>query len=253
MIEEKFTKQYRETYNRQILLLGEENQEKIKNTQVAVFGAGGVGSYTIEAFARNGIENILVVDRDIVDRSNINRQLVAYKSTIGKKKVDIVKQRVLDINEESNIQVRCMDIQTEEDLEKLFSETFIPEYIIDAVDDIKAKLALIQYAVKNNIQVIVSTGAGNRVNPTKIRIKKIYETKNCPLAKRLRKELKQIEKKQKVEKGKILKFKNVLAVYSEEIPQKAKEVTMSLMQNTATFGIFISAYVLNKITGKGMY
>lgn len=173
--------------NRTELLIGKESLDKLASATVVVFGCGGVGSYVIEGLVRTGIGNLVVVDNDVVDVTNINRQLIADVTTIGKAKVEVVKERALKINPNLNITT----YQEFADISNF--ENIIPsncDYIVDAIDTVKSKIDLVAYANLNNIQIISSMGTGNKLNPTMFEIADISKTSVCPLAKVMRKELK---------------------------------------------------------------
>ena len=211
---------------------------------------GGVGSFVFESFARNGVENMILCDKDTVDVTNLNRQLVAEIGNIGRKKSEVAKELVHRVNSNVKVYDIYKEIRDYSDLEEIFENTFYPDYIIDAVDDINAKIMIIKYATEKGIKIITSTGAAQKTKPWMVKMDKIYNTKNCPLAKRLRKRLKDIEKEERIENNKKISFKNVYSIYSEEIPQKSQGVNKTLMEVTSTYGIFIAAYVINDICGK---
>ena len=192
-------------FERTSLVIGEDNVKKLNKSKVVVFGAGGVGSYVIEALARAGVGHLVIVDGDKVDETNINRQIIALHSTIGLPKVEAAKKRVLDIN--PNIEV-----QTREEFFLSESEDFLDEtinYVVDAVDTITAKIEIIERAKKHNIPVISSMGTGNKLDPTRFEIADISKTSVCPLAKVMRKEL---AKRQ---------IKDVKVLFSKEEPIKS--------------------------------
>ena len=193
-------------FSRTELILGKEKVAKLKNLRVAIFGVGGVGSFVVEALARIGIGHIEIYDKDKVDVTNINRQLYALHSTIGKYKVDVAKERILDINPEIEVKAYRMFITKESANDIDFNNL---DYIVDAVDSVTAKLALIKKANDYNIKIISAMGAGNKVDPTRFEVSDIYETSICPLAKVMRHELKRIG---------INKLK---VVYSKEEPIKS--------------------------------
>lgn len=172
------------TFSREIPLIGEEGYNKLKNSSVIVFGAGGVGSYAIEALARAGIGAITIVDNDTVDESNINRQLIALHSTIGRDKVSIEAERILDINPDCSVTPikEFFDENSTIDLTKF-------NYIIDAIDSVKSKLLLAETALKSNIKIISAMGTGNKLEPEKLTVSDISKTSGCPLAKKMRVEL----------------------------------------------------------------
>jgi len=187
------------------ILIGDEGLEKLKNAKVAVFGVGGVGSFVVEALARAGVGSFVLIDKDQVSLSNINRQLIATHETIGKLKVDVAKERILSINPEAKVET--------------FAEFFMPgnknilnnsiTYIVDAIDTVTAKIELVMQAQKLGIPIISSMGTGNKLNPCLFEITDIYKTQVCPLAKVMRKELKQ--------RG----VKHLKVLYSKEEPLKS--------------------------------
>ncbi len=199
-------------YNRTEILIGKEKLELIKNSKVCIFGVGGVGSYVAEALARAGVGNIFVVDKDVVDITNINRQIIAMHSTLGKDKVKVMKERINDINPEINVTSLKEDVNFD-NIESII-EDFSPHYIVDCVDNIDAKIAIIQYAFKNNIKCISCMGMANKMNPLDIEVSDIYKTSVCPLAKIIRKKLK------------ILNIPKQKVVFSKEIPAKNEKKTL---------------------------
>lgn len=192
-------------FSRTEMLIGKENQEKLKNMKVAVFGIGGVGSYAAMALARSGIYNIDIVDNDTVSITNINRQLIANLNTVGRKKVDVMKEMILDINREAV--VNTYDVFLDKDTISMFDFSKY-DYVIDAIDTVSAKLMMIEECYRVNTKIISAMGAGNKFDPTKFEVTDIYKTSVCPLAKVMRYEL----KKRGIKKLKV--------VYSKEIPKK---------------------------------
>ncbi len=196
-----------EQFSRTELLIGKNGIEKLSKSKVAIFGIGGVGSFVVEALARAGVGNFILVDNDNVSLSNLNRQIIATKKTIGRSKVEVAKERILEINPEANVET--------------YKEFFMPEtkgildktisYIVDAIDTVTAKLELVIRAEKLKIPIISSMGTGNKLDPTRFEVSDIYKTSVCPLAKVLRKELKH--------KG----IKKLKVVYSKEEPIKIKK------------------------------
>ena len=195
-------------FSRTELLIGKEGIEKLGKSKVAIFGIGGVGSYAVEALARSGVENFVLIDNDKVSLTNINRQLIATHKTIGEYKVDVAKQRILEINPNANITI--------------YKEFFMPEssndildntinYIVDCIDTVTSKIELVERANKLNIPIISSMGTGNKLDPTKFEVTDIYKTSVCPLAKVMRKELK------------VRNIKKLKVVYSKEEPIKINE------------------------------
>lgn len=169
------------------LLLGSDSMEKLKNAKVAVFGIGGVGSYTAEALVRGGIGHLTFVDDDTVAPSNLNRQLIALHSTVGKYKTDVMKERALDIN--PNVTVDSRPIRFDAATAAEFDFTGY-DYIVDAIDSVTSKILLIQQAKEAGVKVISSMGAGNKLDPTRFEVADISKTSVCPLARVMRHELK---------------------------------------------------------------
>ena len=169
------------------LLIGKDNIQKLANSKVIVYGIGGVGSFVVEGLVRAGVENIILVDNDVIAPSNLNRQIHATISNIGKLKVDCMKERILSINPKVNVETYIpQNIENGE--ETLIDNTI--DYVVDAVDTITTKLKLIQKAKEKQIPIISCMGTGNKLDPTKFEIADIYKTSVCPLAKVMRKELK---------------------------------------------------------------
>ncbi len=169
------------------LLLGSENMEKLRNARVAVFGVGGVGGYVCEALARSGVGSFLLVDSDAVDITNINRQIIALTSTVGRYKVDVMAERIGEINPCAAVECRKCFYLPETAGEFDFSQY---DYIVDAVDTVTAKLDIVARAKEAGVPVISALGAGNKLDPTAFRVADIYETSVCPLAKVMRRECK---------------------------------------------------------------
>ena len=177
----------KEEFERTAMLLGEPAIEKLNGAYVALFGLGGVGSYAAEALARSGVGRLLLVDNDKVSKSNINRQLCALQSTVGKYKVDIVAERLLDINPDIIIEKRYDFVLPENITDFALDKV---DYIIDAIDTVSAKLAIAEQAIKFNVPMISSMGTGNKTDPTALTVTDISKTSVCPLARVMRHELK---------------------------------------------------------------
>ncbi len=176
-----------EIYQRTQMLIGEEAVNRLKASAVMIFGIGGVGSFAAEAVARAGVGRIILVDKDTVSESNINRQLVALHSTIGKPKAEIMKKRINDIN--PNISVEAIErFCLPDNVDEFFIEK--TDYVIDAVDTVSAKLAIVKKCKREGIDVISAMGAGNKLNPQDFEISDIYKTTTCPLCRVMRRELK---------------------------------------------------------------
>ncbi len=176
-----------EYFSRTELLLGAGGLARLAEARVAVFGLGGVGSFTAEALVRAGVGHFLLVDHDTISPSNLNRQLHATRKTVGQKKTEAMRARMLEINPDAEIE------RIDEFYEPNRADDFFPaplDYIVDAIDTVTAKLSLVVEATRRNIPVVSSMGAGNKLDPTRFEVADIYETSVCPLAKVMRKELK---------------------------------------------------------------
>ena len=174
-------------FHRTAILLGDEAMERLNNARVAVFGVGGVGGYVVEALARSGVGALDLIDSDQVCETNLNRQIIALRSTIGRDKVDVMKERIADINPECKVNVRKCFFLPENSDEFDFREY---DYIVDAVDTVTAKVHLVVKANECQVPIISSMGAGNKMNPADFEVADIYKTSVCPLAKVMRHELK---------------------------------------------------------------
>ena len=175
-----------ERFKRTELLVGKENIKKLNKCHVAVFGVGGVGGYVVEALARSGIGTFDLIDNDVVSQSNINRQIIALSSTVGQAKVDVAKQRILDINPNATVNVHktfYLPGNTDFDFSRY-------DYIVDAIDTVSGKISLIENAQKCGTKIISAMGAGNKLDPTAFVVTDIYNTSFCPLARVMRRELK---------------------------------------------------------------
>jgi tRNA A37 threonylcarbamoyladenosine dehydratase len=197
------------SFSRTELLIGTESLKRLKRSKVAIFGVGGVGSFAAEGLARSGIENFVLVDNDDVCMTNINRQIHALRSTVGKSKVELMKARILDINPMAKVSAHKL-LYTADTAKQLLSNDY--DYIVDAIDMVTAKLDLIERCYQRGIKIISSMGTGNKLDPTKFEVADIYETSVCPLAKIMRKELRK--------RG----VKQLKVVYSKEEPLKPKEL-----------------------------
>ncbi len=196
-------------FSRTALLLGNEGVEKLKRARVAVFGVGGVGGYVVEALARSGVGELHLVDKDAVSPSNINRQIIALHSTVGRLKTEVAAARAKDIN--PDIRVYCHNLfYLPETADEFDFSRF--DYIVDAIDTVSGKIALIERAKAANIPVISSMGAGNKLDPTAFEVADISKTSVCPLARVMRREL----KKRGIE--------HVKVVYSKEEPMQSGQI-----------------------------
>ncbi|EOU1683561.1 tRNA threonylcarbamoyladenosine dehydratase [Clostridium perfringens] len=189
------------------LLIGKDALDKLAKSKVMVFGVGGVGSFTVEALARVGVGNLILVDDDTVCLTNLNRQIHATYKTISKNKVEVMKERVLSVNRNCNVETIQVFV-TPDNLEEIIPDDV--DYVVDAIDTVSAKIALAVYCEQKGIKLMSSMGTGNKLNPAEFKVADIYNTKVCPLAKVMRYEL----RKRGVKKLKV--------VYSEEMPRKPK-------------------------------
>lgn len=190
-----------EKFSRTEMLVGNDGMEKLKNAKVAIFGLGGVGSFVCEGLARSGVGNFVLVDFDKIDESNINRQLIATTKTIGMHKVDVMRQRILEINPDANVETYKEFYMADCEIDIITEDL---SYAVDCVDTIMAKIAIICKCDEIDVPVISSMGTGNKLDPTMFEVADIYETSVCPLARIMKKDL----KKRNIEKLKV--------VYSQE-------------------------------------
>lgn len=219
-------------FERVISLVGDSNFEKIKKRTVLVVGLGGVGGYATEALIRSGISNIILIDFDKIDESNLNRQIITNQKNIGKYKTDIMKERILSINPECKVSLHNLFL--DKDTIGILDNYRI-DYIVDACDSVQAKKLLIDYSLDNNIKLISSMGTANKMDPTKLAIIDIRKTSYDPLAKILRKYV--VDKKTN---------KKVMVVSSTEEPIKNNQLS-SLMFVPATSGILCAKYIISDI------
>ena len=225
------------------LIIGDEGVDKLKNCNVIVFGVGGVGSFAAEAIARAGVGNLTIVDFDDVDITNINRQLPALHSTVGRYKVDVMKERILDINPNINIKA-IREVYNKDTSESILSEDY--DYVVDAIDMVTSKIHLIETCKNKGIEIISSMGMGNKLDPTKIEVTDIHKTTICPLARVMRKELKD------------RRIKKLKVVYSTEQPADLKKKIFNGKKATpgsisfvpSVGGLIIASVVINDLLNK---
>jgi len=192
-----------ERLSRTQMLLGEEAMKKLKASKVAIFGIGGVGGYAAEAIARCGVGKMVLIDNDDVSVSNLNRQIIALESTVGRKKTEVMAERIKDINPE--IEVECHNVFFLPGNDDIITDDI--DYVVDAIDTVSGKIEIIMQCKAKGIPVISSMGTGNKLDPSQLKIADIYKTNVCPLAKVMRREMK--------ERG----VKKLNVVYSEELPR----------------------------------
>lgn len=224
--------------NREELLIGKANTEKLLNSTVAIFGCGGVGSYAIEGLARAGIGNFILIDKDIVDITNINRQLIADITTIGQDKVEIEKRRILNINPNAKVEIHKI-FCNKQNVNELVKDNY--DYIVDAIDSVDSKLSLIKTAHDKNINIISAMGMGNKLSPTMIEVSDISKTEVCPLSRIIRKKLK--------EEG----IYHTKVVYSKEKPiredvnEANKKITASISFVPSVCGLVMASEIVKDI------
>lgn len=230
-------------FSRTELLLGQDAMEKLRGSRVAVFGIGGVGGHVVEALARSGVGAFDLIDNDTVSITNINRQIIATLDSVGKYKTEVMKERILSINPEAEIEIHnCFFLpETQEMFD--FSNY---DYVVDAVDTVTAKIALVMACEEAKVPIISSMGAGNKLNPAAFEVADIYKTSVCPLAKVMRREL----KKRNIKKLKV--------VYSKEIPltpgASEEETTKRALPGSIAFtpsvaGLILASEVIKDLTG----
>ena len=222
-------------FERVISFVGNDNFEKIKEKTVLVVGLGGVGGYAVESLIRSGINNIILIDFDKIDESNLNRQIITNNNNIGQYKTDVMKERILSINSECNVSLH--NIFLDKDSISILDNYQI-DYIVDACDSVQAKKLLIDYSLDKDIKLISSMGTANKIDPTKLSITDIRKTSYDPLAKILRKY--DIDKKTN---------KKVMVVSSTEQPIRT-DILSSLMFVPATAGILCAKYIISDIINK---
>lgn len=222
-------------FQRTKILLGEENFIKLANATVAIFGIGGVGSFATEALARSGVGHLILIDKDNIDETNINRQIHALTSTIGKSKVEVMRERILQINPAAKVDTVQKFYLPDENAESFFICKY--DYVVDAIDTITAKINLAVECERRKIKIISSMGAGNKLDPTRFKITDIYKTSVDPVAKVMRKKLKELD------------IKSLKVVFSDEIPRKVDGVIGSTAFVPSVAGLIIAAEVVKDLTG----
>lgn len=221
-------------FSRTEILLGKEGIKRLASSRVAVFGIGGVGGYVVEALARSGVGVLDLIDHDTVSLTNLNRQIIATYKTLGKYKVDVAKERILDINPQAKVNVYPMFFLPENAKELQFSQY---DYVVDAIDTVTGKIQIIMEAKRAGVKVISSMGAGNKLNAGAFEVADIYDTSVCPLARVMRRELKK--------RG----IKDVKVVYSKETPVISGEnqVPGSVAFVPSVAGLIIAGEVVREL------
>ena len=227
-------------FYRTSILLNDSQMQKLTNAHILIAGVGGVGGQVVESICRAGIGKITIIDNDVVDITNINRQIIATLSTVGIDKVQLFKQRIMDINPNCIINDEKVFIE-KSNIPNLLNDKI--DYVIDCIDTISSKVDLIHYCLLNKINIISSMGAGNRLDTTKVKIADISKTKCCGLARLLRSRLKQLGI-----------YKGLKVVYSEEIGSKPlinnnsrRPINGTISYMPSIFGLHLSGYVINSI------
>lgn len=223
-------------------LIGKENLQKIQNSNIVVFGLGGVGSYVVEGLVRSGIKNIAIVDKDVIDITNINRQIIANTTNIGNPKVKAEFERIQQINPNANI-IQINEFIDENNLHIVMNNIFTLlgntrniDYVVDAVDTVSSKISIIKFCYENKLKLISCMGTGNKLDPTKFEITDITKTSVCPLARIIRKELKK------------LNIPHLKVLYSNEIPLKSISTTpASISFVPSVAGLIIASEVIRNI------
>lgn len=230
-------------FSRTELLIGSENIEKLNNSRVAVFGIGGVGSFTAEALVRAGVGSIDLIDSDEVSITNINRQIIALHSTVGRAKVDVARDRLLDINPNAVVVSHNMFFTAENAHELDFSNY---DYVVDAIDTVTSKLLLVQQANESNTPIICSMGTGNKLDPTALEVADIYDTSVCPLARVMRTQL----RKRGVKELKVVYSKEEPlkpADSDEKMPQGRRQIPGSVSFVPSVAGLIIAGEVIKDL------
>ena len=223
-------------FQRLKLLIGEENFSRLSAATVAIFGIGGVGSFTVEALARSGIGHLILIDKDNIDATNINRQIHALSSTVGKSKVEVMRERILEINPAAQVDTIQKFLLPSEPVEDFFICRY--DYVVDAIDTLTAKIFLVEECNLRGIKIISSMGAGNKLDATRFRVADIFQTSMDPVAKIMRKKLK--------ERG----IKNLKVVYSDETPRPIKNFIGSVAFVPSVAGLIIAGEVVKDLIGE---
>ncbi len=220
-------------FQRLKLLIGEENFFKLNSATVAIFGIGGVGSFTAEALARSGVGHLVLIDKDNVDETNINRQIHALGSTVGRSKVEVMRERILDINPSAQVDTIQKFLLPNEPAEDFFISRYY--YVVDAIDTLTAKIFLVEECQRRGIKIISSMGAGNKLDATRFKVSDIFQTSVDPVAKIMRKQLK------------LRGIKNLKVVWSDEQPQPVKNFIGSVAFVPSVAGLIMAGEVVKDL------
>lgn len=220
-------------FQRLKILIGAENFSKLSASTVAVFGVGGVGSFAVEALARSGVGHLVLIDKDDIDETNINRQIHALSSTVDRSKVEVMRERILDINPAAQVDTIQKFFLPEESVENFFICRY--DYVIDAIDTLPAKIFLVEECARRGVKIISSMGAGNKLDATRFKVADIFQTSVDPVAKILRKQLKA--------RG----IKNLKVVYSDETPRPVKNFIGSTAFVPSVAGLILAGEVVKDL------
>ncbi len=220
-------------FQRLRLLIGAENFSKLTAATVAVFGCGGVGSFAVEALARSGVGHLVLIDKDNIDATNINRQLHALGSTVGRSKVEIMRERIKDINPSAQVDSIQKFFLPSEAVDDFFICRY--DYVVDAIDTLTAKIFLVEECTRRGIKIISSMGAGNKLDPTRFKVADIYQTSVDPVAKVMRKKLKERD------------IKSLKVVWSDEPPLPVKEFIGSNAFVPSVAGLIMAGEVVKDL------
>ena len=220
-------------FQRLKLLIGEENFSKLNAATVAIFGVGGVGSFAVEALARSGVGHLILIDKDNIDETNINRQIHALTSTVGKSKVEVMRERILDINPAAQVDTIQKFFLPAEVVDDFFICRY--DYVVDAIDILTAKIFLIEQCTRRGIKIISSMGAGNKLDATRFKVSDIFQTSTDPVAKIMRKQLK------------LRGIKNLKVVCSDEVPLPVKNFIGSTAFVPSVAGLILAGEVVKDL------
>ena len=221
-------------FQRLKLLIGEDSFDKLGKSTVAIFGIGGVGSFTVEALARSGVGHLVLIDKDNVDATNINRQIHALSSTVGRSKVEVMRERIHEINPAAQVDAVQKFFLPGENVEDFFICNY--DYVVDAIDTLTAKIFLVEECTRRGIKIISSMGAGNKLDATRFKVSDIFQTSVDPVAKIMRKKLKD------------KKIKSLKVVWSDEIPRPVKDFIGSAAFVPSVAGLILAGEVVKDLT-----
>lgn len=220
-------------FQRTKLLLGDENFSKLTAATVAIFGVGGVGSFAVEALARSGVGRLILIDKDNIDATNINRQIHALDSTVGRSKVEVMRERIHDINPAAQVDTIQKFFLPDENVEDFFICRY--DYVVDAIDTLSAKIFLVEECTRRDVKIISSMGAGNKLDATRFKVSDIFKTTTDPVAKIMRKQLR------------LRGIKNLRVVWSDETPRPVKNFIGSAAFVPSVAGLIMAGEVVKDL------